>query len=389
MTKDHGYSLPLENSQRFSLPSNHHPVRPKGFNCERIILTKGCLSTDERQRYVENICSLFPNATIREQLDTPHNKVNLGLSNARLRHRAGKKTLVFGEHKSAVRLSEEQGNTCPNYWHFSLTGFCFYGCNYCYLAGTPGVWHSPTIKIFLNIEDIICKIDAVAENVRKPIAFYSGKLQDGLSLDPLTAYSTVLIPFFAEHPYARQVILTKSDNVDRLLPLEHKGHTILSWSLNPLDVCAQFEVNAPSIEGRMEAMKKCALSGYPVRAVIMPIIPVNGWRRIYSRFLRRLLQEVPISRLTMGGICSFSSARGLLESGVGKENAISRYFDRKKSLDGRLRYFPDLRTEMYSHLMEVVREMRPDLESALCLEELGICRAAGLEKGIGKCNCVL
>jgi len=67
----------------------------------------------------------------------------------------GKKTLVFGVHKSALRFSGEDGNTCPNYWHFSPYGFCPYDCQYCYLAGTPGVRFSPTVKIFpLFLKDL-------------------------------------------------------------------------------------------------------------------------------------------------------------------------------------------------------------------------------------------
>jgi len=48
--------------------------------------------------------------------------------------------------------------------------------------------------------------------------------QDGLSLDLLTVFSSMLVPFFAGHPFARQVILTKSDSVEGLLSLVHNGH---------------------------------------------------------------------------------------------------------------------------------------------------------------------
>ena len=93
----------------------------------------------------------------------------------------------------------------------------------------------------MNLPEILAQIDRVANRSRKPTAFILGKLQDGLALDPLTAYSTTLVPFFAGHKYARQIIMTKSDSVERFLDLEHGGNTILSWSLNPPEIAARYE----------------------------------------------------------------------------------------------------------------------------------------------------
>ncbi len=91
---------------------------------------------------------VYPEAKVMECLDTPHNRIDLSENDNLALHRRGKQTLVFGELKNAVRFSEEEGNACPNYWHFSPYGFCPYGCKYCYLAGTQGVKFSPTVKIY-------------------------------------------------------------------------------------------------------------------------------------------------------------------------------------------------------------------------------------------------
>jgi spore photoproduct lyase len=320
----------------------------------------------------------------------PHNRLDLGEADPVALHREGARTLVFGELKSAVRRSEETGNTCPNYWHFSVYGYCFYGCAYCYLAGTRGVWASPTVKIYVNLPEILTQIDRIASRLAHPVAFYLGKLQDGLALDPLSAYSTVLVPFFARHPFARQVILTKSDMVGRLCALDHCGHTILSWSLNPPDIAAQFETNVPPVGARIEAMRAAAEAGYPIRAVVMPLIPVPGWEQKYEEFLRGLLSRVPIGRLTFGGICTYPNARRLLEHKLGRENVISRHIGKgETTADGRARYAPSLRVKMYAHLARVAREVRPDIELALCLEDQVVWRAVGTEADLGRCNCVL
>jgi DNA repair photolyase len=372
------------------LPEDYTPERPEFSNVERIYLARGSLDTKECERFVERICALYPDAEIFESLDTPHNSIELNETAPLDRHLAGKHALLFGEHKSSVRFSAEEGNSCPNYWHFSAYGFCPYGCRYCFLAGTRGVWHSPTVKIFVNLPEIIAEIAKVADRLEKETAFYHGKLQDGLALDTLTAYSTILVPFFARHKFARHVLLTKSANVERLLPLEHNGRTTLSWSLSPPEVADCFEENTPGVEERIKAMERVARAGYPVRAVIMPIIPMEGWENLYSRFLRNLLARVPLQRITFGGICSYKSARMLMNKKLGPENAICDAMEKASSTpDGRVRYRRELRVEIYEHLMNIVRETRPDLAQALCLEEISVWDAVGLKGNLGRCNCVL
>ena len=374
----------------FSLPEDYEPVCPDYMKVAQIYLSKGSITTPERRRFVERICLQYPEAKILECLDTPHNRIDLNETDALTLHKTGKQTLVFGELKNAVRFSEEEGNTCPNYWHFSPYGFCPYGCKYCYLAGTQGVKFSPTVKIYLNLPEMLAEIDRIARRFNKPTAFYIGKLQNALALDPMTAISTVLIPFFAEHHYARLILLTKSTNISRLINLESRRHTILSWSINPPEVCHIFEENVPDIKKRLEAMRGAAEAGYPIRAVMMPIIPVEGWQDIYAAFTRRLIETVPLQRFTIGGICSYKVARWLMESKSGIRNTVSANIDdNQKSQDGRARYATSLRGEIYSLITSVVRSYRSDLELALCLEEKELWQKTGLENNIGHCNCVL
>lgn len=243
----------------------YKPRHAPNFRPTRIILAKGSLASPDRRATVEAICSLYPNVEIEEQLSVPHNRIKLGDADPLSYHYMGKRTLVFGEHQSALKRSTETGNTCPNYWHFSPYGFCPFDCKYCYLAGTPGIRFSPTVKIFVNVKDILLQIDKRARQMGKPTAFYVGKLQDGLALDPLSGYSRVIIPFFARHPFARLTLLTKATCVENLLGLDHNGHTFLSWSLNPEGICGQFEANTPPVEERLKAMQRCVAAGYPIQ----------------------------------------------------------------------------------------------------------------------------
>jgi spore photoproduct lyase len=383
-------SPPMPETLLFGRPYVDYESKPAPyFNPDTIVITKGSLDTPWQGDLVRAICNIYPNARILERLDLPHNRVELDGRDPLSLHYRGKKTLVFGLHKSAVRNSDEDNNSCPNYWHFSPYGFCPYDCRYCYLAGTPGVKYSPTVKIFLNLPDILHRIDEVASQCTRPTSFYLGKLQDGLALDPLTGYSRTMVPFFARHKQARLTLLTKSTNVENLLDLDHEKHTILSWSLNPRDVWAAFERNVASPAERIAAMQACAQAGYPIRAVIMPIIPIGNWQDVYTPFLKDLLHAVSLDRITLGQICSYSAALRLTERKLGKNNPISNQLQRAKSSDGRIRFPFELRIQVYGYLIDVIRKCRPALDIGLCMEQRRTFEALHLEQAVGRCNCVL
>ena len=370
---------------------NYLPRPAPLFRPARIVLAKRSNRTQSRRRLAERICAAYPEAEVSEAFGIPHNRVDLGEGDPLRLHDRGKQTLVLGEHRSAVRFSDEGGNACPNYWHFSPYGFCPYGCHYCYLAGTPGVWFSPTVKIFLNLDEILGEVDRTASQLGRPTAFYLGKLQDGLALEPLSGYARMMVPFFARHPYARMVVLTKGADVENLLDLDHSRGTILSWTVNAPEIVQRFERNTPDVMARLDAMRRCTQAGYPVRAVLMPIIPVDDWRETYGQFMATLLESVPLSRLTLGSICSYPQAQRLMELKLGHENAISTLLGRgpAKSNDGRLRFSRATREEVYRHLIGCIRRQRPDLEISLCLEDEAMFAALGLTESMGRCNCVL
>ena len=61
-------------------PPTYVPQPARCFAPHRIILAKGSLSTPDRQQLAHAICQAYPKATVEEQLDTHHNKIDLGQS---------------------------------------------------------------------------------------------------------------------------------------------------------------------------------------------------------------------------------------------------------------------------------------------------------------------
>jgi spore photoproduct lyase len=364
--------------------------RPVPFFCpDKIVLTKGC-QRGAHSALVGSMLRAYPGAEVVDQTDRSHAQVDLGVNDPLARHRTGKQTLVIGEHNSAVRFSDESDNCCPNYWHFCPYGFCPYGCAYCYLAGTRGVWFSPTVRVFLNLDEMLSRIDRIASDAGKPTSFYLGKLQDGLAMDPLAGYFRRLVPFFAQHRWARLVVLTKSADVANLLDLCPAGNVILSWSLSTDSAWRHFEPGTPSPAERLNAMKRCAIAGYRVRAVIMPILPVGRWEEEYEGLLDELFSAVPVERLTLGSLCSYPNALRLTSAKLGTTNPIHGLLRAGgRCQDGRYRFAPRSRLDCYRRLLDFIRARRPELRTGLCLEDRSVFKSLGLSDAVGICNCVL
>ncbi len=346
-----------------SLSDAYMPVPPHGFHVDRILLCKGSLDTSEREAFVLKTCSAYPNVAVEEHLNMPAVAVDLEESDPLRRQLKGKRTLVFGQlqPRSAVRCTPIEDEERSWRWHFSVYGHCFYECAYCYLAGTNGVWYSPTVKIYVNLPEILAEIRRQANRLAEPTIFCLGKLQDGLALDPLTAYSSVLIPFFAEHPYARLLIQTKSADVEQLLDLEHGGHTTLSWSLNPPEVVRRYEPHVPSTEDRIDAMRRCAAHGYPVQGLIQPFIPEGNWETAYESFVCELMDRVPLRELSIAGMCMGQRTLSLLERRMGRKNAISEHLSNATPAGQVGTYYRSpIEQRLFGRIAEMVRQRKPD-----------------------------
>jgi spore photoproduct lyase len=132
------------------------------------------------------------------------------------------------------------------------------------------------------------------------VIFNSGEMADSLSMEHITGAAQEFIPWFGGLENGYLFMLTKSDNVDGILNLNHNGHTILAWSMNEPGVSRQFEIGAPSFERRLEAARKAQQAGYRLRLRLDPIVPVDGWREVYAGTIARIFEMVSPERITLG-----------------------------------------------------------------------------------------
>jgi len=99
--------------------------------------------------------------------------------------------------------------------------------------------------------------------------------------------------------------------------------------------------------------------------------------------------SVPLDRITLGQICSYSGALKLTERKLGRKNPISNQLEKTKCNDGRVRFPLKLRIKVYRYLIDVIKELQPQLPIGLCMEEHRTFEALNIGTAEGCCNCVL
>ena len=370
--------------------------RPAGspLRFERVVLARGAERSPGVQERVLGSC---PEARLERQPDVPPCRAELSIPPGEDRRTVGKRTLVLGRIGRVLDRNCEPGMgervVCFPYWHFSAVGNCPYDCKFCYLAGNRGNMKCPAVKVYTNLEEVMAAIGRVADRAEGPVLFYGSKLQDFVALDPLTEYSRALVPFAAAHPNIRLLFLTKSAAVDGFLDLDHGGHTILSWTLNAEVVIGQYEVGTPTLAERLDAARRAADAGYEVRFVFMPMIPMAGWRERHAEAMRRALAAVRASRITLGGICMYqpalSAMRRRRDVDEGCLRPILDNLERPPTRRERFRFRPEMRQELYGHMIDGIREIDPTIPVSLCLETPEVWRSVGLDPTQPACNCLL
>lgn len=172
-------------------------------------------------------------------------------------------------------------------YQFSLVGNCPGNCEYCYLQTTQG--EKPHIKVFVNLEDIFDVIkDHIRQNQARVTTFEAASLGDPLALEHITGSIAKTVEFFSGLENGRLRVVTKYDNVDSLLRLNHNQKTHFRISINSSYVIDNFEHNTASLKERTEAIIKLGNAGYPIGFIVAPVMVYENWKQEYDKLFREL-----------------------------------------------------------------------------------------------------
>lgn len=176
-------------------------------------------------------------------------------------------------------------------YQFHLSKSCPGHCEYCYLQTTQG--EKPFLYVYVNIDDILKVIDQYTElNIPNITYFESGSLTDPVALEHLTGALSKCIDYFSKSKFGRLRVITKYDNVDSFLRINHNNHTKFRFSLNTDYIIRSFEHGTANYNNRILAAKKIAFAGYPLGFIIAPIIRYPNWSSDYEQLLSKLKESL-------------------------------------------------------------------------------------------------
>ena len=256
------------------------------FIPNRIIFEKHVLEYN----MAKEIEALFQNRENIELIYLNSNRVKQHIPGEDLytQYREGKKTLVVDTKKSMKFQS------CKPSAHYQLplvTG-CMGQCEYCYLNTNLG--DKPFIRVHANVEEILGQADRYRKERLPNITIYEGAAtSDPIPVEPYTHSLAKAIEHFGADEMTRFRFVTKYNDVDTLLQLNHNGHTEARFSINTSYVINEFEKGTASRDLRIEASKRMAEAGYPVGYLIAPVFIYPEWKKDYHDLLIALKSSLP------------------------------------------------------------------------------------------------
>ena len=256
------------------------------FIPKRVIFEKGSLDYSLGNMLYKQFSS-DPKVEIFEAA-TNRVKANIPGDNLHDMYRYGKQTLVVGIKKSLKFQS------CKPSAHYQLplVSGCMGQCEYCYLNTQLG--DKPFIRVHVNIKEILEQAQKYTDERLPEITIFEGAAtSDPLPVEPYTHALAKCITYFGAQEYTRFRFVSKYNDVDTLLGLDHNGHTEIRFSLNTPHIIDTYEHHTASSKLRIEASSKLAKSGYPIGFIIAPVFIYPNWKEEYYQLLVDLKKALP------------------------------------------------------------------------------------------------
>ena len=272
------------------------------------------------------------------------------------------------------------GVLCCQFHEAKWSNGCMYKCNYCYLKGTFRWqrWKGGEQTIFSNIEEFFEEVEDFLK-LEKPDVLHTGEVADSLAVPGSERIMAQLVERFGKQNKHTLLLLTKSNNVDALLDLDHNRMTVIGFSINPPAVARDFEKGAATTNQRLRAAQRCIDAGYKVMVRVDPMIPVKGWKRQYLALFNKL-NDMELYGVVVGTLRAFSGLKPMMSKEL-RDMLEVREADRRWHLE------QTLRDEMYALAFQTLKAER----MGLCKESGEMWAKLGMKYGFRKfiCNCHL
>ena len=329
---------------------------------EKICISKEAISYP----YTKKIIEYNPNIKI-EYIDDLKEFFN-ELSDKDDPIKEGKKILLllpfYG--KKLKRCPGTKKYLCCGYHVLNIMTNCPFDCSYCILQT---YLNNPWNLFFVNIEDFLLETKNELRKRKSVVRIGTGELADSLALEPITNISSLLIDFFKTIPNGILELKTKSTNIEPLLKLDHRGKTVISFSLNPDEITKDEEKGAPSFEKRIKAAKRAQDAGYFIGFHLDPIIYYPNWEKGYFNlinYLSKYIDPKNVIWISMGGLRFPPLLKEIIRERFPNNKIITGELFPGK--DGKFRYLKHIRIFMFKKIFKWIKEWNNDIFIYLCME---------------------
>ena len=254
---------------------------------------------------------------------------------------------------------------CCGYRVLAWAEGCPLGCSYCILTG---YFHRREITLFANLDRLLDEVAHQTSSDGPLLRLGTGEFTDSLFLEPLAGLHRDLIPLAGRSENIVLEVKTKTDRVEPILDLEHRGRTIAAWSLNAPAMAARFESGLPSLERRLAAAAQASSAGYHLAFHFDPLIHHPGWERGYREAVEMMADLLPGVSPVWVSLGSLRFPARLPKAGGPSPPSPVFSGEFHRGDDGKMRYLRPLRTEMYRHVAELIRDAFPETRIYLCME---------------------
>ena len=280
----------------------------------------------------------------------------------------GKEVLFLTQNKGAFvkACPGTREYTCCDYQILHIGTFCSMDCSYCIMQS---YFHPPVLQYYVNYEDLIVELDRLFAQ-KKLGRIGTGEFTDSLIWELWTDLSGVLVPKFSKQNNMVLELKTKTNAIDKLKTLKHNRKTIVSWSLNTIEVISSEERSTASLTARLKAAARCEAWGYPLAFHFDPMVIYDGCEEDYREVIHQLFNHISADNIvwiSLGTFRFMPSLKQIIQKRFPESKII--YGEFVPGLDGKMRYFKPLRMDLYRKVVSWIKACSPDAKIYFCMED--------------------
>jgi DNA repair photolyase len=300
-----------------------------------------------------------------DKIGTPAQKYDHPRASALARFMAGVGPgAIYGRREPSDGSEANRPFVCQGGWSFHTINGCVHKCDYCGMGCG--------VNFMLDLEEVGKDLERNFRERPHQRLYRYDLSSDYPAFEPEYGASELFGELF-ERNDMYFLVYTKSDNIDHLLDLPYKSHTICYWTVATETQCTVIERDTPSLDERLEAMRKCQEAGYVVRAGFSPIIPHKNWREEATVALEKLFAAAKPDTVRLWVVSMMLCDEA--EDIFGADNLDPKFLATMRvaapELDEhRSGPFPRaVRAEIYAHYLDEIRRISPETPVNLCSEE--------------------